>query len=354
MEDDINLLELIKVVLKHKRSIIIIVLTVTLVSILYALSLKKTYLAEATLMAAGSNKAGGASLMAQLALGVGGSAGNSNQILAIFRSRALAEKLIQKYALERVLFEKEDVDRNLETIIEALNNTVTFTEDKKSQLIIVSAVYKDPKLAADMVNHYIEEAGAYIRENAFTAAKRNRIFIEGQLEGVKKDLLESGKELTEFYKTNNVSNVNPMLDVNVSLEETDDRVKNENSEVEKIQAKIDDMGKRINQTKIVKNVPQQVYLQYLTVKRELLGQVHGLLTQQYEMAKIEEQKEELNFQVVDWARVPFKKYKPKRAIIVIQSFIMAIILGVFYAFLREYLEKMKSSLLGSDRQINTK
>ena len=59
------------------------------------------------------------------------------------------------------------------------------------------------------------------------------------------------------------------------------------------------------------------------------------------MAKIDESKEDLNFQVIDWARVPVRKFKPKRSQIVMTAFVMSLFLAVFYAFFREYLQKMK-------------
>ena len=93
----------------------------------------------------------------------------------------------------------------------------------------------------------------------------------------------------------------------------------------------------------VQDVPQQVYLQYLTLRQELLGRMNALLTQQYEMAKIEESKEDLSFQVIDWARVPLRKDRPKRAQIVASAFILSAFISVLYLFFRDYWNKLRKT-----------
>lgn len=347
--DEIDLVEYWKILKKWKNQIFVFVTVITISSILISLNLTKTYRADASLMPIGGGKSGGAAALAQVALGgmlggLGGGGSSSSQIMAILMSRTLAERVIDKYQLESKSFGQSDPKRAPEDIVKSLKSTITFMDDKKTTLINVSAIDKDPQFVADLVNNYIKEAILFINENAFTSAKRNRLFIESQLEKAKINLLEAGKELTDFYETNKISNVRPMVDVDVSLEDKNE--KKENPQLENLQKQVSEINQKIDQVKVVKDVPQQVYLQYLTLRRELLGQVHGLLTQQYEMAKIEEQKEELSFQVIDWARVPVRKFKPKRAQIVMTAFVMSIFLGVFYAFFREFLEKLKSESKG--------
>lgn len=93
---------------------------------------------------------------------------------------------------------------------------------------------------------------------------------------------------------------------------------------------------------VVHNVPSQVYLQYLTLQRELLGKVNALLTQQYEMAKIEEAREDLSFNIIDSAVAPVHPSKPKRLLIVGVAFVGGLFLSIFVAFFLEYVQKMKA------------
>ena len=67
-----------------------------------------------------------------------------------------------------------------------------------------------------------------------------------------------------------------------------------------------------------------------------------LLYKQFELAKIDEAKDYPLIQVLDKAMLPEKKSKPKRALIVILSTMAAFFLSVFYAFVKEALEKANS------------
>ncbi len=354
MEEEINLLDCWRVILKWKKIIFFIVIACTLVSIVISLFLTKIYKTEATLMPVGGKSSGlmGAAV-AQMGLGglmggLGGSSSSSSQLLAILKSRTLAEQVIEKQGLMKVFYGKiEDPTKmpHMEDAVKMLFSQVNFTDDRKSQLIIIQGEMKDPQLVAQVVNGYITALIEHLNKNAFTSAKRNRLFIEEQLGRNKAELLESGRDLNSFYTTNKISNVIPTVDVDVSLggEQVEAGAQGLQNTVEDFKKKTQELDNKIQQAHVVKDVPQQVYLQYLTLRRELLGQVNSLLTQQYEMAKIEEAKEDLNFQIIDWARIPVGKFKPKISQIVMISFIMSLFLSIFYVFFREYLEKVKIS-----------
>lgn len=367
--EDVNLLDYWRVLLKWKKLIAVIVGSAIILAVILTLLLPPIYRAEVTLMPVTSQKGGGLA-MAAAQFGLGGLLGGlgtavspSAQLLNILKSRTLSEKIIEKYDLMKVLYVKLwDEERrnwkvkdpkdapNMEDAVQELRTKVTFNDSKKDQLIIIRVELKDPELAARVANGYVQELIEHINKNAFTTAKRNRIFIEGQLERNKADLLESGKELAAFYDTNKISNVDPSVDVDVSVasnpsppfgpanNETDIQIRTEEAlrTLQSVQTRL------LQESKMVTNVPQQVYLQYLTLRRTLLGQVNTLLTQQYELAKIEESKEDLNFQVIDWARVPIKRFKPKRRQMILTTFALSGFLSCFYVFFREYLETIRA------------
>ena len=85
-------------------------------------------------------------------------------------------------------------------------------------------------------------------------------------------------------------------------------------------------------------------LGYARLKRDALIQekVFELLTQQYELAKIEETKDDITFQVIDPAITPEKRIKPKRTQNVMIAGVVSLFLGVFLVFFLEYFDKQKS------------
>jgi uncharacterized protein involved in exopolysaccharide biosynthesis len=87
-----------------------------------------------------------------------------------------------------------------------------------------------------------------------------------------------------------------------------------------------------------------VGLEYGRLRRDALIQqkVFELLTQQLELAKIEEAKDDITFQVIDQAIPPEKRIKPKRTQNVLLAGVVSLFLGIFLVFFLEYLAKQKS------------
>ncbi len=405
--DEINLLDYWRVIWKYKKMIVAIVFVASIAAVVMSLLAKKTYRADAVIMSISSKGGGGGGLsslasqfggLASLAgVNIGGSsAGDAEKIVAILKSRTLAENVINREHLMPIFFKDKwdaaslkwktndpNKQPNMEDGVKAMRRVVTITDDKKSKTIRVTGIFFDQKITSAIVNTYLDELQNFISSNAFTTAKRNRIFIEGQLAQNKEDLLEAGKEINEFYRGNRVSSADAKVDVPVSRQSLtvnpatkalagvlegesirkDEKIKVADASLLGQEELVVDSGsgsgmsdpaigslleqksdieKRLADANMVKNVPQQVYLSYLMLRRELLGKVNALLTTQYEMAKIEESKEDLAFQVIDRAVPPVRRASPKRAQICIMSFMAALFGAIFLAFFREYLERMKA------------
>lgn len=69
--------------------------------------------------------------------------------------------------------------------------------------------------------------------------------------------------------------------------------------------------------------------------------IYSLIAQQIEQAMMAEVKENFAFKVIDPPRVPDMRIKPNRRQMVMLSFVASLFLGVFLAFLKEYIKKMK-------------
>jgi uncharacterized protein involved in exopolysaccharide biosynthesis len=66
-----------------------------------------------------------------------------------------------------------------------------------------------------------------------------------------------------------------------------------------------------------------------------------VLLKSLEQARIEEEKETLSFEVIDYAYTPRFKYKPKRKLIVMVSFVSSLFVGVFLALLLDSIRKRR-------------
>lgn len=72
------------------------------------------------------------------------------------------------------------------------------------------------------------------------------------------------------------------------------------------------------------------------------AKIYNLIANQIEQTMIAEAKENFSFKVVDPPKPPDKKIKPKRALMAIIAFMSTIMIGIFYAFFKEYLDKLKA------------
>jgi len=79
--------------------------------------------------------------------------------------------------------------------------------------------------------------------------------------------------------------------------------------------------------------------------------IYDLIAKQLETAMMTEVKENYAFKVIDPPRVSDQKIKPKRALMVVLSFVVALFMGVFIAFFLEYLEKIRNSGQGEEEEI---
>jgi len=86
----------------------------------------------------------------------------------------------------------------------------------------------------------------------------------------------------------------------------------------------------------------QLGQEYLRLMRQFKIQeaIFEALTKQHEMAKFSESKEISSIQVIQFATMPDKKSKPKRATIVISSTILAFIGAIITAFVLNHWEEM--------------
>ena len=317
-EDEINVYEYWVLLKKYKKFIAGSVGLVTIVTAIISLVMPAYYKVGVVIMPVGGNRGGLAGQLGGLAaivgLGGGGGPTASQKLMTLLQSRTLAERVVDRYDLTSVFAEKFSKGKSLkkEEAVGLLRDSVKFDEDSlKSGTIRISAEFKNPNVAADIANGYPEALREYVNENTLTSAKHDRVFIEQQLANNKRELLETGLGLNEFYKSGKVSSVESKVDVPI------EELSVQHAELAGLQKQLADIETKM----VVKGVPQQVYLQYLTLQRNVLTQVNSLLTQQYEMAKIEESKNDLVFQVIDSAQVPEKRSRPKRKQMVMMAFV---------------------------------
>ncbi len=170
--DEIDLLEYWNVIWRRKLMIIAICSVAVIATMIMSLYSPKYYKSETVIITSTSESGGlGAALSAiPLAGALAGAAGlqtPADKIMVILKSRTIAEAVIKRFDFKRVFYEDQwDPAKNtwkdtkkpplMMDTVRALTEDVTKFNKSKEGAITISVEWKDPKLAAEIANYYID------------------------------------------------------------------------------------------------------------------------------------------------------------------------------------------------------
>lgn len=356
-----------------------------LASTLVAFLIPRSYTSTAQLMPPDEQSSSGLAMMAAMASKVGGLGSVAGDLLGmkssgalfigVLRSQTSQERLIQEFGLQKVYGKKLITDARTK-----LDENTSISEDRKSGIISISVTDHDKNRAAAIANAYVNELNALVAELSTSAAHRERVFLEGRLKLAKSDLDDASSQLAQFSSKNNTLDIQTegkaMLDAAGTLAgqliaaqseleglrqiytDNNPRVRSWNARVSELRKQLDKLGGTQGNavpadggnrsTAIAADPPQSNDvvssgkvgdIPFPTIRNlPLLGAKYGdyyrrakiqetvfeMLTEQYELAKVEEAKETPSVKVLDPAQVPEKKSFPPRLLIMF--------LGTFLAF----------------------
>lgn len=375
-EDEINLLDYWRVIVKRKKVIGIIVGVAFVASIIYSLLLPKIYASTASIFPPQQEGSMAAGIASQLSGGLGALAGGFlgintpvDQWVAILKSEAIKDAIIKRFDLMKV-FESETMEDARKT----LKGMVKVAKAKEG-IISVTVEDKDPQRAAAMANAFVEELDRINKGLTTTSGRRMRIFVEGRLKEAKEELTRLEESVRAFQERNRAVKLDDqskaiieaigtvkgqLMAKEVELQTLLSYATPNNPQAELLKTQVEELKGKLRELEEGKHLPDNpsqkdifipttkipdLSLQYARLLREAKVQqtLYELLTQQYEMARIQEAKDTPTVQVLDTAEVPEKQSKPRRRQIVMLSTITAAFFGVFAAFFMEYIERVKKN-----------
>jgi uncharacterized protein involved in exopolysaccharide biosynthesis len=297
MEQELNLLDYFKVILKWRKFIISFTGTAVILTVLACLVTPLTYRAETTLLVPSQNR-GMEGLMALSSM-VGGSTinmptdinqsmlGRATNFMDILKSKTVAGMIIDGLNLDKYYHAK-----NKENLIPMVQKKLKVREQKG--LLKIYAEDRDPRLAADIANYSAIVLDEFNKKGNIQFARRLKNFIREQLAAAKIDLDNAEEKLKKFEIQSQMVKM---------------------SEKELLSARL---------------------LRDVKVKEA----IYTMLMQEYEKSKIDEAKEELFFEVLDPAQPPKQPYFPKPLLYSIVALVLGGFCAIFLAFFFEYLERL--------------
>lgn len=284
-EDEIDLLELWRVLVKYKRMILATTFAAALLSAGVSLLMHNIYRGEVLLAAAQSDDSKSGGLSSMLGGGLGGLAslagisiggGSTDESLAVLQSREFLWNFVQENKLMPILFE-DDWDAEHKRWKESdpkkqpgemdvwrlfiKDEMLIVGADKKTGLVTVSIDWKDPALAAGWANSLVERLNQYLAQQAIVRSESNLKYLNEQL---------MSTQIEEMRQT-----------------------------------------------------------------------LFGLIANEQKNAMLAKTQKEFAFKILDPAVVPDKKIKPRRSLIVILTTFVAGFLAILYAFINEGIAKRR-------------
>jgi uncharacterized protein involved in exopolysaccharide biosynthesis len=294
------------------------------------------------MLAALSSKAGGG--MGAIAGDLLGIKGSGALFTGILHSRTVEDRLVERFDLRKVYSQKLQEDARKE-----LSENTGISEDRKNGIISITVTDRNPKRAAAIAQGYADELNQLVAELSTSAAHRERVFLEERLHAVKTDLDQASQDFSQFASKNKTIDIKEearaMLQGAATLEgeliASESELKglqaiyaDGNIRVRSVKARVNELRRQLDRLggsgvpaptqtagaseatmPSIRNLPL-LGVKYSDLYRRVQIQeaVFETLTQQFELAKVQEAKETPSVKVLDAASIPERKSFPPRTL----------------------------------------
>lgn len=358
-DDELSLLDLLIVLLKHKKKILGLTATGAIMSAGISLALPNVYQAGATLLPPQQQQSGAAAMLSQLsglagpAAGVAGIKNPNDLYIGMLKSRTVADRIVSRFNLKKV-YESDSLELARGQL--AANTDINSGKDG---LIVIQVEGRDPKLVAELANAYTAELMDLTKVLAVTEASQRRVFYERQLFTAKDNLAKAEAALSGNLDTHGVVSVESeskavletaaRLRAQISAKEielnsmrafvtsTHPDFKRTEEELNSLRREMANLQNGRNTLPVAEAGNKTEGLQNIQRLRDLkyYQALYELLAKQYEVARIDEAKNPGIIQVLDPATTPERKFKPKRSVIVIASTLGAFALACVWVLMSD-------------------
>jgi len=298
---------------------------------------------------------------------LGGMGGLANQLLGLNNQSDLIAGVLSGDTVNTRIIERFDlmhrykVSKYREDCLKKLAQNTDFEVDHKNNIITIRVRDRDPKVAAEMANAYVEEVNNTLARTNTSAAHKERVFLEERLKQANADLMTDSQGFSEFSSKNTTVSLpdqakamlegaaalqGQLIAAEAQLSAVKAQYTPSNYRVVQAEAQVQELRKQLKKLggvdhgsgmekfdDVYPSIRQLPLLsvQYMQLYRKLKVDeaVYGLLTRELEASRIVEAQTTPTVEVLDNAMVPQKKYSPHRGTLTI--------LGAFLGFAGTFL-----------------
>lgn len=349
-EKELNLLDIILFFLKNWRVITVNLIVISILSLIIAFSLQKSYKATLTFIPPGPT---GNNLFSMFGSNInsdilGGSKFSKRQYVSLLKSRELREKIIKKFNLINV-YKTQKVPNPLDMCLKILDKNMLIVENEEGGLGItdiisvdLSIIDIDSNRAAQIANYAFDLLEQKTIELQRKDYQQTIDFLMSRINEYDLMLTEYRKQLKEFqlkHKVYDISNQVNMAMQNIGNLQAELNILKTNkaffktmnsdnyAEIKVINNKMSILQKEIdslensNKADILPGLKYSLDLsnEYFELRKEVetYFQLKAVIEQQLEVTRIKIKKDFSEIYLIDSARPPQYKFKPKKIIYII-------------------------------------
>lgn len=372
-EQELSLLDIFNIVWRRKWLIFWLTALFGGAALVYAFTAPFIYRAECRVLPSGGGGGGALSQLGGIAslVGLSSTATSGQMMIGVLQGNSVVDVIIDKFNL----MEELEEDIRLKAREKVLEN-LEADEDTKSGIISVAYLHEDPQRAADIANAFVLELQKKLTEMSTVDAQQKREFFENQLAQAEQELNAAEREMMNYQQSRGVialdsqtgailASINSLRNriaaKNVEISTLRGYAGRDNPRLRLLQSELDAMTKELRKLEeeqkrtdrrntsgdllySVGQVPE-LGLEYQKYTRNLrlAASKYELMMRQFENARLSEASDISTIQIVDPAKAPDWKFKPKRAQITILGAMAGFCLGIFWAFLSDHIRALKNA-----------
>lgn len=359
--------ERVRMFWRRRGTILRATLAGMVISLGISLVIPNRYQSTARLMPPDQSNSG-ASMLAAVAGGLAGGRGSglssiAGDLLGLKSSGDLFVGVLQSATVEDAVINRFDLrkeygDRLIEDARRDLEKKTEISVDRKSQIISIGVTDHDAKKASAMAAEFVAQLNRVVVKSNTSSASREREFLESRLVQVRGDLEAAEKNFSEFASRNSAIDIpaqgKAMIEAAATIEgqliatqtelESLRQIYTENNvRVRAAQARVDELKRQlgklggtpgaspsISSSRDEQTIPSIRQLPLLGVpyadfyrNTKVQEAIFETLTEEYEIAKVQEAKETPSVKILDAPDVPEKKSYPPRLLITILGALLA-------------------------------
>ncbi|KQC14457.1 MAG: hypothetical protein APR63_14240 [Desulfuromonas sp. SDB] len=287
--------------------------------------------------------------------------------VTIIRSRTILLSVMDKFNL----WDLWDIETQ-KGAIESMNKVIATTITPEG-VIFLTVTTEDPKLSQNIATELIIQLDNTNQQLMQNYASNRKLFIENRLLMVKDSMQNLEDTIVKFSTNHGIFNIEleaePMLLALSTIKSQEILLEAElaglsseqtafHPQRRNIQNRLNSIKEQIKQIEIeggegfglgfavpLEDLPE-LAVEYARLQMDYLVQteIYTLLVQEYERAKIAENKNTPTLKVIDWPHLPDEKSYPKRSIFLIVGVILGGFIGILMVLFKEKIQKDLSDL----------